>query len=253
MTINPLNYSPNFTWLVPTRMTSSVVVLSISLLSIGFSSLIGSIFCRLEDESTRSSVRNTSLSKTSWQGAPSPKKPLASLTDNLPRSGDMDSRSGVLASSEEDTIAFGFLENLLNSMRRDGQKSEKSMQVAKSSDHTFLPSSLGSCLLWLLSASLPYRGPWPLHSPILWTDFGVLFQEVVERGLECKLLVPPFIHLPFVGFRTSQLDHPRSPFLMWGGLTGPGGGLTVSGGGLTGSRSGLTVMLCHLWGFTVVL
>jgi hypothetical protein len=40
---------------------------------------------------------------------------------------------------------------------------------------------------------------------------------------------------------------------MWGGLTGPGGGLTVSGGGLTGSRSGLTVMLCHLWGFTVVL
>jgi hypothetical protein len=40
---------------------------------------------------------------------------------------------------------------------------------------------------------------------------------------------------------------------MWGGLTGPGGGLTVSGDGLTGSRSGLTVMLCHLWGFTVVL
>jgi hypothetical protein len=50
----------------------------------------------------------------------------------------MDPRSGVLASSEEDTIAFGFPENLSNSMHWDGQKGEKSMQVAKSLDHTFL-------------------------------------------------------------------------------------------------------------------
>jgi hypothetical protein len=63
---------------------------------------------------------------------------LALSMDNLPRSGDMDPRSGVLASSEEDTIAFGFPENLSNSMHWDGQKGEKSMQVAKSLDHTFL-------------------------------------------------------------------------------------------------------------------
>jgi hypothetical protein len=117
----------------------------------------------------------------------------------------------------------------------------------------FLPFCLGYCLLRLLSVFLPYRGPWPLHCPILWTCFGVLVQEVVERGLECKLLVPPFIHLPFVGFQTSRLDHPRSPVLIRGSLTVSGGGLTISGGGLTSSGSGLTVMLCLLWGFIVVV
>jgi hypothetical protein len=43
---------------------------------------------------------------------PSPKKPLASSADSLPRFGDMDPKSDMLASLEEDTIAFDLLENL---------------------------------------------------------------------------------------------------------------------------------------------
>jgi hypothetical protein len=84
-------------------------------------------------------------------------------------------------------------------------------------------------LLRSLLAFLPHRGSRPLHSSIFWTGFGVLVREVVERGLECNLLVPPFVHHPFAGFRTSRLDHPRSPVLMQGGLTIYGGGLTGSG------------------------
>jgi hypothetical protein len=100
---------------------------------------------------------------------------------------------------------------------------------------------------------LPHWGSRPLHSLILWTDFGVLVQEVVECGLECKLLVPPFIHLPFASFRTLRLDHPRSPVLTQGDLTDPGGGPTISGGGLTGFRSSLTAVPCRLWGSTMAI
>jgi hypothetical protein len=106
-------------------------------------------------------------------------------------------------------------------------------------------------LLRVLSMFLPHQGSRPLHSLILWIGFGVLVQEVVECGLECKLLVLPIVHLPFANFQTSQLDHPRSPVLIRGGLTDPGGGLTISGGGLTGFGSDLTVALCCLRGSTV--
>jgi hypothetical protein len=109
-------------------------------------------------------------------------------------------------------------------------------KVRRVCNRQIVPTFCNSCsyglkihLLWSLSASLPHRGSRPLHSSILRTCFGVLVQEVIERGLECKLLVPSFIHFPFAGFRTSRLDHQRSPILMQGGLTISGGGLTSSG------------------------
>jgi hypothetical protein len=128
-------------------------------------------------------------------------------------------------------------------------------KVQRLCNHRIVPTfcnsrsfSLRFRLLRSLSASVPHRGSRPLHSSILWTGFGVLVQEVVQRGLECKLLVPPFVHFSFVGF-WSRLDHPRSPVLMRGGLTRPGGGLTVSGGGLTGSEGARRCVTCGvpLW------
>jgi hypothetical protein len=100
---------------------------------------------------------------------------------------------------------------------------------------------------------LPYRGPWPLHSPILWTSFGVLVQEVVEHGLECGHLVPPFIHFPFAGLLASWLDHLKSFVLRGVGQTGPAGSQTVSGYRRIGSRSGLTTVLCCLFGSVVAV
>jgi hypothetical protein len=71
----------------------------------------------------------------------------------------------------------------------------------------------------VLLAFLPRRGSRPLHGPILWTSFGVLVQEVDKRGLECKLLVPPFIYLPFASLWTSWFDSLRISILGLGGLT----------------------------------
>jgi hypothetical protein len=45
---------------------------------------------------------------------PSPKESLTSLADSLPRFGDMDPKSDMLASSGEDAIAFDSPENLTN-------------------------------------------------------------------------------------------------------------------------------------------
>jgi hypothetical protein len=45
---------------------------------------------------------------------PSPKESLASSVDSFPRFGDMDPKSGMSASSEEDTTTFGFSEILLS-------------------------------------------------------------------------------------------------------------------------------------------
>jgi hypothetical protein len=84
-----------------------------------------------------------------------------------------------------------------------------------------------------------------LHSPILWTSFNVLVQEIVERRLECKHHVPPLVHLPFDDLQASWLDHPRSLVSRWGGLTGAMSGLTISGGGITSSGSDLTTVLCR--------
>jgi hypothetical protein len=106
-------------------------------------------------------------------------------------------------------------------------------------------------LLQLLSVFLPYRGPWPLHNPILLTGFGVLVQEVVEHGLECGLLVPLFIHLPFASLWALWLDHSRSSVLRGVGRTGPTSGQTISSCDQIGSRSVLTMVLCCLLGSAV--
>jgi hypothetical protein len=74
--------------------------------------LIGSMPCWPEDKSTQSFVGNSSLLKTGWRGAPSTKESSASSVDSLPRFGDMDPKSDMLASSREDTIAFDSPEKL---------------------------------------------------------------------------------------------------------------------------------------------
>jgi hypothetical protein len=107
-------------------------------------------------------------------------------------------------------------------------------------------------LLWSFLVFLPQRRSWPLHNLIIWTGFSVLIQEVVERELEYRLLVPLLVHLPFASFRTSRLDHLRSSVLRQGGLTGSPGDLNVPGD-QTGSGNGLTAMLCHLLGSTVAV
>jgi hypothetical protein len=80
---------------------------------------------------------------------------------------------------------------------------------------------------------------WLFHSSIFWTDFGVLVQEIVERGLEYRPFVPPFIQIPFSGFRASRLDHPKSSVLQLDGLIGP--------------ASGLIMTLCRLLGSIVAI
>jgi hypothetical protein len=69
---------------------------------------------------------------------PITKESLASLADSLPRFGDMDPKSDMLASSGEDTIAFDSPENLSSYMHQDGQMGEQIVKVMKSSGRTLL-------------------------------------------------------------------------------------------------------------------
>jgi hypothetical protein len=55
---------------------------------------------------------------------PSPKKLLASSVDSSPRFVNTDPKSGMLASSGEDTITFDSPENLLSLMHWDVQNGE---------------------------------------------------------------------------------------------------------------------------------
>jgi hypothetical protein len=97
-------------------MTSSVVVLSILLLSICFSSLIGSSFVDQRTNQLDHLSGTPTSQKPVGEVPPNPNKLLASSVDGSPRFVDTDHKSGMLASSGEDTIAFDSLENLLSLM-----------------------------------------------------------------------------------------------------------------------------------------